>query len=142
LDDHIEGFMNSPAYGPFTQDLGSFMQSLKSLVHYPLETPPSKLLTKNTPVLEVFQITLKEAVTFEQSYDACKPITDGWKKEGKPYATSPNMDEGATDQVLFLIPWSSVDEHKTALKQDYFAKALANAKTMWIIETYGHITPL
>lgn len=118
------------------------MVDVRSMVHYPLEPAPSKLLSKERPCLELLQITLKEAVTFDQNYESVKPITDGWKKEGRPYTTSPNMDEGAKDLCVFVVAWKSKDEHMQAIKQDYFDKALKEAKPMWNIETYSHLNPL
>lgn len=118
------------------------MASVRSLVHYPLDPPPSKLLSSSTPTLEILQTTVKEAATFDEVYDAVKPITDGWKKEGRKYTTSPNMDEGARDQLLFIVAWKNKQEHEQAMKQDYFAKALEAAKPMWTFETYSHINPI
>lgn len=118
------------------------MTDVRSLVHYPLNPPPSKILTKEAPTLELLQFTLKEAVTFDQNYEAVKPITDRWKKEGRKYTTSRNMDEGATDLCVFIVAWKSKEEHLEATKQDYFAKALKQAKPMWNIETYSHLNPI
>jgi hypothetical protein len=85
---------------------------------------------------------LKEAVTFDQNYEACKPITDGWKKEGRKFTISQNMDEGATDLCVFVVGWKSKEEHLEAIKQDHFTKALKVAKPMWNIETYTHLNPI
>lgn len=118
------------------------MSGVRSLVHYPLDPAPSKLVSSSTPVLEILQVTVKEAATFDEVYQTVKPITDGWNKEGKKYATSPNMDEGARDQLILIVPWKNKDEHLAAAKQDYFAKAFDEAKTMFTIETYSHMNPV
>lgn len=142
IEDHIETFQNSSVYNGFISDLKNLISDVRSLVHYPLEPPPSKLISKEAPCLELLQITLKEAVTFEQNYAIVKPIIDGWKKEGRKYATTPNIDEGATDLCAFVVAWKSKEEHEQALKQDYFDKALKEAKPMWNIETYSHLNPI
>lgn len=142
IEDHIETFENSSAYEGFMETLKGFMSGVRSLVHYPLEPPPSKLLSSSAPVLELFQVTVKEAATFEEVQTAFKPVTEAWKKEGRKYAVSPNMDEGAKDQMVFVVAWQSKGEHFNAKKQDYFAKALHEAKTMYRIETYSHLNPI
>lgn len=142
LEDHIETFQNSSGYNDFVNDLKSFMADVRSLVHYPLEPPPSKLLSSSAPVLELLQVTVKEAATFEEVTDAVKPITDGWKKEGRKYAATPNCDEGARDQMAIVVAWKNKEEHIEATKKDYFAKALEVAQTMWTIETYSHLNPI
>jgi hypothetical protein len=118
------------------------MSDVRSLVHYPLDPPPSKVLSKEAPTLELLQFTLKEAVTFDQNYEACKPITDGWKKDGTKFTTSPNIDEGATDLCVFVIAWKSKEEHLETMKKEYYAKALKAAQPMWNVETYTHLNPI
>lgn len=118
------------------------MSGVRSLVHYPLDPSPSKILSSSAPVLELLQVTVKEAATFEEIDTAVKPIVESFKKEGRRYTTSPNMDEGARDQMVLLVAWKSKDEHLNAKKQDFFSKALGEAKTMWNIETYSHLNPI
>lgn len=118
------------------------MTQIDSLVHFNLNTYPSTLLSSSNPVLEILQASLKDGTSHEQNFANCQPIVDGWHREGRAYANGTAIDESAKSQFMFIVPWSSADEHWQSAKQEYFVKALDKAKPTWDIHLYSHVTPL
>jgi hypothetical protein len=111
------------------------------------EVAPSRILSLDRPVLEVFQYRLINGSTVYENAEAMKPVLDHWKAEGRPFVSSkalskPLMDDKDETQCVMLVPWTSKQEHLTALEQKYFIKALKAAEHTREIVFFSHIEPI
>lgn len=133
--------MKSPIYEPFKMDLLSLFD-IKQMNHFDLDPPVSRVLSADRPVLELFMPNLNESTSLAEHDKLFSPISDAWKQEGRPFTVSSAVDKDASQKVLFVIPWTSVDEHNKAKEGSVFNETIGKVRPTWAkVDIYAHIKP-
>lgn len=110
--------------------------------HFSMNPCPADILSDTHPCLEVFSPVVKPGLAYQHLRDAMAPISDVWDKEGRRWLVADAIEPDAQGSVLYCIPWTSVEEHQEAQKNDYFKKGLEQGNAvMGSVRLFAHIHP-
>ncbi|KAH6638558.1 hypothetical protein BKA67DRAFT_588849 [Truncatella angustata] len=143
-----EKFMQTPAYGPFNEDIGGVIQGVPSIYHVPFVPFPPTVLSNDggrgkTAVAEVIHAYFPADLDLEQQQEVlaqAQEFLDESKKINPKgfsgevahgFALEDIEFDGAKSRVLVLVlGWDSVDAHLAYRETDDFARTIPLLRTL------------